>query len=79
MTIHYVTDNWNFLERVLYTTLRENSSKKTRVNIKTVVMQNLEAFAIAEQLVNKNQNTTFPILRIQMKAELIVNSTAALH
>lgn len=49
MTIHYVDDNWDLIERVLHTTVWDSNLKKTGENIKSVVIQNLEKYGLGEQ------------------------------
>lgn len=52
MTIHYVNENWDLIDRVLHTTLWDSSLKKTGDNIKSLIMQNLEKFDISEEFQN---------------------------
>lgn len=52
MTIHYINDKWDLIDRVLHTTLWDSNQKKTGDNIKPIVIQNLEKFGISEQFEN---------------------------
>ena len=49
MIIHYITGNWKLIDRMLFAILWNGDIKQSRDNIKTALMQNLEAFGIGEQ------------------------------